>query len=75
MVKTTAVEKYGNVYNPAFTGMSYAGNVWNSSYYCPTLNSMGGGGRQPMVIVKSRYDKRKQSDYVGRTESEYITAE
>ena len=41
------VEKYGNVYNKEFTGMSYAGNVWNKELFCPTLNSMGGVDASP----------------------------
>ena len=45
------VVKVGNVYNPNFTGGSYAGNVYLSSGLSPAINCMGGGGRMPMVIV------------------------
>lgn len=40
----------GNVYGEHF-GTGYAGNVWDSNYISPTLTSMQGGGRQPMIIA------------------------
>lgn len=42
--------KLGNVYGN-YSGMSFAGNVWDKDYYCPALRTMQGGGNQPMVIV------------------------
>lgn len=50
------VVKVGNVYNPNFTGGSYAGNVYLSSGLSPAINCMGGGGRMPMVIVWTKCD-------------------
>ena len=42
--------KLGNVYGD-FNGCSFAGNVWGKESMSPCLNSMNGGGRQPMVVV------------------------
>lgn len=33
-------------------GTSFAGNVYDPKYVCPTINTMGGGNRQPLVIVE-----------------------
>ena len=43
--------RLGNVYDDEY-GTGYAGNVWNVSGICPTLTTLGGGNRQPMVIVE-----------------------
>ena len=39
----------GNIYG---CGSSYAGNVYDSNYFSPTLMTMQGGNRQPMVVVE-----------------------
>lgn len=31
-------------------GASYAGAVFSKKYLCPTLTTMQGGGREPMII-------------------------
>lgn len=41
----------GNLYN---AGTGFAGNVFDKDFIAPTLMNMQGGGRQPMIIVKSR---------------------
>ena len=33
-------------------GTGFAGNVWDIQSVCPTLMTMGGGNRQPMILVK-----------------------
>lgn len=38
-----------NIYG--FTGMNYAGNVWDTEGLAPALLTMTGGNRQPMIIV------------------------
>lgn len=43
--------KIGNIYSDAFTGMSYAGNVWHTGGVSPILQTAQGGGRQPHIIV------------------------
>lgn len=42
--------RIGNIFG--FTGGNYAGNVYDQNYMCPTLNTMQGGYKQPMVIEK-----------------------
>ena len=37
-----------------FTGGNFAGNVYDDRCLSPALNTMGGGGRQPMIIVAMR---------------------
>lgn len=40
--------RVGNIFG--FTGGNYAGNVYDKNYMCPTLNTMQGGCKQPMII-------------------------
>lgn len=40
--------KLGNIFG--FTGGNYAGNVYDQNYMCPTLNTMQGGYKQPMIV-------------------------
>ena len=42
-------EILGNVYGDSFGG-GYAGNVWDKEKLSPTLQTMQGGGRQPMIV-------------------------
>jgi len=42
----------GNIYG--FTGGSYAGNVYSSRGLCPSINTAGGGNREPIIVVKKR---------------------
>ena len=47
-----------NIYG--FTGMNYAGNVWDINGLSPALNTMSGGNRQPLIMeeemIKILYD-------------------
>ena len=45
------VKKLANIYNEEF-GTGYAGNVWDPTYFCPSLTTSQGGGRVPMVVVQ-----------------------
>lgn len=56
-INTTRIKKLGNYYG--FGGGCYAGNVYDSDYLCPSLNTMGGGNRQP-IIVEKVVDKNKR---------------
>lgn len=49
----------GNINNKDF-GTSYAGAVWDKNLLCPTLNTMQGGGRQPMIICEKWNEKNKR---------------
>ena len=40
--------KVGNIFG--FTGGSFAGNIYDPEGLCPTINCMGGGMREPMII-------------------------
>lgn len=40
--------RLGNIFG--FTGGNYAGNVYDQNYIAPTLNTMQGGYKQPMII-------------------------
>lgn len=41
--------RVGNLYG--FTGGSFAGMIYSPSGLCPTINTSGGGQREPMIIV------------------------
>lgn len=49
------IVRLGNIYNEN-AGCGHAGNVWDKNGICPTLTTMQGGGRMPMVIevIKKR---------------------
>lgn len=41
--------RLGNIFG--FTGGNYAGNVYDKNYLAPTLNTMQGGYKQPMIVA------------------------
>lgn len=45
--------RLGNLYGEN-KGTGFAGNVWDTNTVCPCLTTMGGGNRQPMIIVAMR---------------------
>lgn len=47
------VIRLGNIYNEK-AGLGFAGNVWDKNGLCPTLTTMQGGGREPMVIEEKQ---------------------
>lgn len=49
---TFYIRQLGNIYNPNHSGSSFAGYVWDSKHIAPCLNTMSGGGRQPMIIER-----------------------
>lgn len=48
--------RLGNVYGEEY-GTGYAGNVWDSDTISPTLTTMQGGGREPMIIELGHIEK------------------
>lgn len=48
----------GNIYGE-HCGTGYVGNVWDSNGLAPTLMTMQGGNRQPMVLEVKEVDKQK----------------
>jgi len=67
-IKTAVLVKepvrLGNIYGDKF-GTGYAGNVWDKEAISPTLMTMQGGNRQPMVIVKEATKKGYKEAYEG----------
>lgn len=43
------VESLGNIYKDNWS-TGFPGNVWNKEKLCPTLTTMQGGGREPMIL-------------------------
>ena len=39
-----------NIYGPE-RGAGFAGNVWSTDHLSPALTTMGGGNREPLIIV------------------------
>jgi DNA (cytosine-5)-methyltransferase 1 len=60
------VIRLGNIYNEN-AGAGFAGNVWDKNGICPTLTTMQGGGREPMIIEDETI-KIKQATKKGYTE-------
>lgn len=50
-----------NIYNESF-GTGFAGNVWDVNHICPTLQTMQGGGRQPMILEATACAIRKREE-------------
>ena len=59
--------RIGNIYGED-KGTGYAGNVWDDNGLSPTINTMNGGNRQPMIPVKNAtkkgYDEAIDGDSV-----------
>lgn len=51
------VLKIGNIFG--FAGGSFAGNVYSADGLCPTINCMGGGMREPMILEEVEIDRSK----------------
>lgn len=47
------VIRLGNIYNEN-AGLGFAGNVWDKNGICPTLTTMQGEGREPMIIEEKQ---------------------
>ena len=56
--------RLGNIYGEKF-GTGYAGNVWDKECISPTLMTMQGGNRQPLVIVREATKKGYAEAEVG----------
>lgn len=55
-------QKIGNIFG--FTGGNYAGNVYSKDHLSPTLNTMQGGWKQPMVIDDTQGFEDKPRLYI-----------
>lgn len=56
MVIEPRVNRLFNIYGED-KGTGYAGNVWDKEGLCPTLTTMEGGNRQPMIMTNYRIRK------------------
>lgn len=61
--------RLGNIYGEQF-GTGYAGNVWDKEAICPTLMTMQGGNRQPLVTVENDGVKVREATKKGYAEAE-----
>ena len=43
------IKRLGNIYGED-KGTGYAGNVWDKNQLCPTITTMQGGNREPMIV-------------------------
>ena len=59
MNETNREKKLGNIFGA--TGGNYAGNVYDKNYICPTINTCGGGNREPMIVIK---DEKRVNSYI-----------
>lgn len=72
--------RLGNIYGEN-CGTGFAGNVWDKEAISPTLMTMQGGNRQPMIVVKTNNSKGYDwVDTIGEfecsvcgTHSEYVS--
>ena len=46
--------RIGNIYGDN-RGTGFAGNVWHKEGIAPTLTTMGGGNREPIIVEIVRY--------------------
>jgi hypothetical protein len=51
------IERIGNLYG--FTGGSFAGMVYGTGGLAPTVNTSGGGNREPLILVYEENDPHK----------------
>lgn len=58
MIKEIIIHKYGNIYRE-HSGGSFAGNVYDVNGICPTINTAGGGNREPIILVE-KYERQQR---------------
>lgn len=49
-MRQNKVNRLFNVFDKRY-GTGFAGNVWDSNGVAPTLTTMGGGNREPMIRI------------------------
>ena len=62
------VNRLGNIYGED-KGTGYAGNVWDDKGLCPTITTMQGGNREPMIVRSIGRNPQNPSD---RTPGNYV---
>lgn len=53
-------KRLGNIFG--YTGGNFSGNVYDKFSLSPTLNTMQGGNKQPMIIIYDDYNHRVRAD-------------
>ena len=48
VLMSVKINRIGNLFGA--TGGSFAGNIYHPEGVCPTINTAGGGMREPMII-------------------------
>lgn len=56
------IKRLGNIYREK-EGGNFGGNAYDPSGLCPTINIMGGGNRQPIIIEKYIVASRGRNPY------------
>lgn len=59
MKKTNKPVRLFNIYGDN-RGTGFAGNVWDINGISPTLTTMGGGNREPMIVINIKNNNMKQ---------------
>ena len=59
-MKTARINRVGNLFGA--TGGSFAGNIYHPDGLCPTINTAGGGMREPMIIEVYEDGVRSEQD-------------
>lgn len=69
-MKETNIEKrIGNIFGS--TGGNHAGMVYDKNYLSPTLNSMTGGCRQPMIVIDANVLRMVRTEEGKRLRKQY----
>ena len=58
-MKKVKIRKLGNCFRQN-SGGSFSGNVYDPNYIASTLNCMGGGNREPIILVEYEREKHGQ---------------
>ena len=66
--QVSEVKRLGNLYGED-RGTGFAGNVWDKNNLCPTITTMQGGGREPMIIEDAK--TTRGSDVVSTIRASY----
>ena len=53
-MEKTRIDRIGNLFG--FTGGSFAGMVYGTDGLSPTINTSGGGQREPLILVYDEDD-------------------
>lgn len=59
--RVAELNRLGNIYGED-KGTGYAGNVWDKEGLCPTLITMEGGNREPMIVASRGRNPNNPSD-------------